>query len=174
MLRDKLRTCSILAMLVLMAPAAGRAQQAAVCPEGGRDDVVYVRGEVERPLELTADELAKLPRTRLRIEDRDGRTVEYEGVALLEIVARAGVPTDRLSGRQAATVVVAEARDGYRAAYALAELDETHSGRFPVLVDRKDGAAIAPEEGPFRVIMRGEQRHSRWIRQVSCLRIVRP
>lgn len=174
MRRSMCRVCSILALIVLAASEPAWARQAAACPEGGREDVVYVRGEVERPLELTARELERLPRTRLRLEGRDGRPVEYEGVALLDLIAHAGVPTDRLRGPQAAAVVVAEARDGYRAVFALAELDEAFSDRLVVLVDRKDGAALAPEEGPFRVVMRGEQRHSRWIRQVSCLRVARP
>ncbi len=169
--------------LALLSPDSGWSQQASVCPavDGGRTDVdgggaavVHVRGEVERALDLTVQELARLPRRQIRIEEDDGSVARYEGVALVDILARAGVPTESLRGPQAASVVVAEARDGYRAAFALAELDEAFSDRLIVLADRKDGDALSADEGPYRVVMRGERRHSRWIRQVTCLRVVRP
>lgn len=145
-----------------------------MCPDAAPPSIVYVRGEVERSLDLSAEDLERLPRTRFRLEDGEGGAVAYEGVAMKDILAHAGVPMESLRGPQAATVVVAEARDGYRAVYALGELDESFSDRLVVLVDRKDGAALAEDEGPFRVVMRGERRRSRWIRQVSCLRVVRP
>jgi hypothetical protein len=84
----------------------------------------------------------------------------------------AGVPVESLRGAQAATVVVAEAKDGYRAAYSLAVLDETFSGRLFILADRRGEAALGEGEGPFRVIAEGETRRSRCIREVRCLRVV--
>ena len=76
-----------------------------------------------------------------------------------------------MRGPLASTVVVAEARDGYRAAYTLAELDPDFSGREIILADRKNGATLSPDEGPLRIFMLGETRRSRWPRQVHCLRI---
>lgn len=168
--------CWLFTGVALAAPSVGWSRQESACPAGevDRSAVVHIRGEVERPLDLTEQDLARLPRQRIGVEDRDGSVVEYEGVRLADILVQAGVSMESLRSPQAAAVVVAEARDGYRAVFALAELDEAFSDRLAVLVDRKDGDALSPDEGPYRVIMRGERRHSRWIRQVACLRVVRP
>jgi len=165
----------VLVGLVLSAPGGASAQQPSSCPTPGQGSgaVLHLRGAVQEPLTLSAPELDRLPRERVRVEERDGGVAEYEGVLLAAILARAGVPTESLRGPQASTVVVAEALDGYRAAFALAELDAAFSDRRVLLVDRKNGAPLSAEEGPFRVVMEGERRHSRWIRQVVCLRVER-
>ena len=161
--------------LALVTPAGAWAQ-GAVCPAPGEaetgEGLLFIRGSGIEPLSLDADDLARLPRREFRIETSDGDVV-YEGVALAELVARAGVSMERLRGPLASTVVVAEARDGYRAAYTLAELDADFSDREILLADRKNGAALSPDEGPLRIIMFGETRRSRWPRQVHCLRIER-
>jgi hypothetical protein len=41
------------------------------------------------------------------------------------------------------------------------------------LVDRCDGKPLSAQEGPLRIVVPGEKRHSRWVRQVVALRIGR-
>lgn len=170
-----LSSLGLLAILALAVVRDGSAQQPSSCPApaDGQAEVVYVRGAVPQALELSARELEGLRRERVRVVERDGSTAEYEGVALADVLMLAGMDMGSLRGPQVATVVVAEARDGYRAVYALAELDASFSDRRVVLVDRKNGNALTDQEGPFRIIMDGESRHSRWIRQVTCLRVER-
>lgn len=143
----------------------------------GAGPVIKVVGDVARPITLGAADLERLPRRRVVVEDRDG-PAEFEGVPLLEILKGAGVPVESLRGPQAATVVVAEASDGYRAAYSLGELDPSFSDRLFILADRRladsgAGEGLREGEGPFRVVAEGEARRSRWIRAVQCLRVVR-
>lgn len=173
--RRLLLPVAVLVALALTAPGAAPAQQPSSCPapEGGDGAVLHIRGAVQEPMSLSAPELGRLRRERVRVEERDGSVAEYEGVALAAILALAGVPMESLRGPQASTVVVAEALDGYRAAFALAELDVAFSDRRVLLADRKNGAPLPAEEGPFRVVMEGVRRHSRWIRQVVCLRVER-
>jgi DMSO/TMAO reductase YedYZ molybdopterin-dependent catalytic subunit len=173
--RRLLLAAGVLVGLGIGAPGGASAQQPSSCPALGEGSgaVLHVRGAVLEPLTLSAPELDRLPRERVRVEERDGGVADYEGVALAAVLALAGVPTESLRGPQASTVVVAEALDGYRAAFALAELDAAFSDRRVLLVDRKNGAPLPAEEGPFRVVMEGERRHSRWIRQVVCLRVER-
>lgn len=166
-------TAGTLALPLLLLPGLAAAQETAACPAPVAG-VVFVRGEVERPLDLRAADLAGMPRERVQVTDREGAIVEYEGVPVRHILVQAGVPMESLRGGMAAAAVVAEASDGYRALFAIAELDESFSDRITLLVDALDGAALPETEGPFRIIMDGESRHSRWIRQVSCLRVVRP
>ncbi len=58
------------------------------------------------------------------------------------------------------------ARDGYRAVYALAELDAAFTEAVVLLADRRDGQPLSSEEGPFRLVLPHEKRAARWVRQV--------
>ena len=63
--------------------------------------------------------------------------------------------------------------DGYRAVFALPELDPAYTDRVVFLADRKDGAKIGASEGPLRIVVPGEKRQARWVRQVISLIIKR-
>lgn len=154
-----------------VAPGLASAQEARSCGPELAAQLLHVVGDVAHPLALGAAELREFPRRRVQVEDRDG-PAEFEGIPLLELLRAAGVPVESLRGAQTATVVVAEASDGYRAAYSLAELDDTFSGRLFILADRRGDAALGEDEGPVRVVGQGEPRRSRWIRGVRCLRVV--
>jgi hypothetical protein len=39
------------------------------------------------------------------------------------------------------------------------------------LADTKDGQPLPPREGPFRIIVPGEKRPARWVRQVSAVTV---
>ena len=67
--------------------------------------------------------LDKIERRTVVTEDRGLRTT-FEGVALRDVLAQAGVVFgEKLRGKALAQVVIATARDGYQVAYAIAELD---------------------------------------------------
>jgi DMSO/TMAO reductase YedYZ molybdopterin-dependent catalytic subunit len=84
-------------------------------------------------------------------------------------LSEAGMP-----GRVAvATYVVVDAADGYRAVFALAELDPAQTDRVILLADRKDGQPLPAAEGPLRVVVPGEKRPARWVRQVKAVWIGR-
>lgn len=64
-------------------------------------------------------------------------------------------------------MVEVQARDGYRIVFALAEFDDAFSASPAILVDRRDGAPLPDEEGPLRIVVPGERRAARWVRQVE-------
>ena len=68
-------------------------------------------------------------------------------------------------------IVLVEAADGYRAVLSLAELEPELTDRIIVLADTKDGQPLPPREGPLRVIVPGEKRPVRWVRQVKALTV---
>src|SRR5690606_18107757 len=69
--------------------------------------------------------------------------------------------------------VVVEAVDGYRALFALAEFDSAFRAEVPILALRRNGAPLEAEAGHFQIIVPGEMRHARWVRDVACLRVAR-
>jgi len=55
--------------------------------------------------------------------------------------------------------------------FALAELDSELTDRVILLTDTKDGQPLPPNEGSFRVIVPGEKRPARWVRQVRAVTV---
>jgi DMSO/TMAO reductase YedYZ molybdopterin-dependent catalytic subunit len=133
-----------------------------------------IDGAVERPMTFHAPDLETLPRQTLQVQDHDGRESKFEGVALVELLQRAGVPLGKdLRGERMATYVVVGASDGYRVVFALPEIDPAFSDRLILLADRRDQQALSPREGPLRLIVPGEKRQARWVRQVTSVTIRR-
>ena len=135
---------------------------------------VRIDGVVEQPLTLHASDLATLPRQTLQVRDHDGQESIFEGVALVELLQRAGVPLGKdLRGDRMLTYVVVGAADGYRVVLALPELDPAFSDRLILLADRRDQQPLSPREGPLRLIVPGEKRQARWVRQVTSVTVRR-
>lgn len=140
----------------------------------GSTVALSVGGEVERPLKLSAADLAKLPRRTVRAKDHSGQEVEFEGVALIDVLSQAGVKFgDQMRGANLARFLVVEAADGYKAVFALPELDPAFTDRVIILADKRDGKSLTESEGPYRVVVPGEKRQARWVRQVTALNIRR-
>jgi hypothetical protein len=121
---------------------------------------------------VTAADLAALPRYSLRVDAHHVRG-RYTGVALGDLLARVGVPLgDSLRGARLSTYAMVEGADGYRALFALAELDPSFVSHRVMLTDQREGAPLAARDGPWQVIAPGDRRPARWVRQVVRLRVV--
>jgi hypothetical protein len=119
-----------------------------------------------RTRSVSSADLARLARhdTTVSAHDVSGR---YSGVALTDLLALVNAPlADSLRGRSLATYVLAEASDGYRVLFSIAELDSRFTDRVVILADRKDGQPMSAAEGPYQLIVPGEKRPARWARQV--------
>jgi hypothetical protein len=79
---------------------------------------------------------------------------------------------DTLRGPRMADVLLVSAADGYKVAFALAEVDPAFATREIILADKRDGKALDAKEGPFRIVAPGDKRPARWIRQVTEIKVV--
>jgi hypothetical protein len=121
-------------------------------------------------LRIDAATLAGLPRRTVTATDEAGHTDTYSGVALRDVLTRAGVPTGApLRGRALTAYVVVGAADGYHVVFSLAELDPSFTDRVVLIAESRDGTPFPPNIGPFRLIVPGEKREARWVRQVTGL-----
>jgi hypothetical protein len=117
---------------------------------------------------VTADTFSGLPRQAVDVIEEDGTKAHFEGVALGDVLAAHGVQLGRaLRGPALAHYAVVKAADGYRAVYALPELDRTFTDRVILLADRRNGAPLDAKAGPFRIVVPGEKHEARWVRQVT-------
>ena len=79
---------------------------------------------------------------------------------------------DTLRGKQLALYVRASAADGYRAVFALAELDPGFRTDVPIVSARCDGHALDANDGPLRIVVPGDLRPARWVRQLTALDVL--
>jgi DMSO/TMAO reductase YedYZ molybdopterin-dependent catalytic subunit len=134
-----------------------------------------INGAVSTPLVLSLADLKKMPRKTLSVVNpHDKKTETYEGVLLEELLQRAGVPHgEQLRGPSTATYVIAEGQDGYRVVFSLAELDSGILESEVIVADTMDGAPLAAQQGPFRLVAPHEKRPARWVRMLKSITVVR-
>lgn len=138
------------------------------------DFQLRIGGDVERPLTVNAVDFAKLEHRTVRARGHDGQEGTFEGVAIVDLLRLAGVPLGKdLRGDRMLTYLVVEAADGYRVVFALPEIDPAFTERTILLVDRRDQQPLSSHDGPLQVIVPGEKRHARWVRQVTAFTIRR-
>jgi DMSO/TMAO reductase YedYZ molybdopterin-dependent catalytic subunit len=134
-----------------------------------------ITGAVATPLVLTVADLKKMTRKTLTVVNpHDKKKETYEGVLLEDLLAKAGVPEgEQLRGSSMATYVLAEAADGYRVVFSLAELDAGILESEIIVADTMDGAPLSPPQGPFRLVAPHEKRPARWVRMLKSITVVR-
>jgi DMSO/TMAO reductase YedYZ molybdopterin-dependent catalytic subunit len=116
-----------------------------------------------------------------------GQSHRYTGVPLSALLAHAGAwpagdPAARTTGARGdlrgaalARYVVVTGADGYRAPLALAELDSATAAPAPggpvILADSVDGPPLPAAEGPYRLVVPGDRRPARSVRQVVAIAV---
>jgi len=83
------------------------------------------------------------------------------------------IGNQRLRGDALSLCLLVTAADGYKALFALPELDDDFASRSIILANKRDGQPLDAKEGPFRIIVPLDQRPARWVRNVISFQIVR-
>ena len=124
--------------------------------------------------EIPLDSLRRMPQVELRGQIHDGPEIVFRGPALDAVLAWPARPrVATFAGPALRLVVLAEARDGYAVVYSLAELSPDLGARRGIVAIEQDGQPLSEKDGPMRIVLEGEKRPARWIRQLERLRIVR-
>jgi DMSO/TMAO reductase YedYZ molybdopterin-dependent catalytic subunit len=133
---------------------------------------LQVTGDVKTPLILTADDLAKMPRSTVRIANNGMETV-YEGVFLHEVLKKAGVPQgSELRGKALATYVMASAQDGYQVIFSLGELDPAFIDNEILVADTANGKPLFGAQGRFRLVVPKDKPGARSVRMLTKIEVV--
>ncbi len=156
-----------LGLLLLIVPALARADPVAA------PTAAPVAAPLAAPVAIPFDAAARagLPAASATLTVH-GTSSACTGVWLSDLLARAGVPAGAaLRGAALATVIVADAADGYRVVFSLGELD-ARFGHVPVLVaDHCNGVPLGAD-GPVRLVVSGDSRGARSLRQLVRLAAV--
>lgn len=130
-----------------------------------------VHARETRAIPLEAATLSALPRETVDA-DSHGHALTCEGVALVALLRHAGaMPGTGLQRAQFANIVEADARDGYRVAFSLGELDPATGGRRVYVVDRCNGAPLDDRTGPLRLLVPEDAGPERWLRQLRSITV---
>jgi hypothetical protein len=132
---------------------------------------ITVTGVSGKVIDITAADLFNLPQHTVKVMDH-GTPATFEGVLLAEVLAKVDLPIgEKFHSTAASYYLVVEGKDGYRAAFAWAELDSTVVDKSVYLVTKRDGKPLPEKDGPFQLVAPGEKRAARWVRQVMAVRI---
>lgn len=142
----------------------------AACFRASGQVVVHVNDAA--PVTISAADLAKMPRHTAVMNDH-GKPVKYEGVLLHDVLAQGGVDFGKeLHGKQLSSYVVALATDGYEVVYALAEFDPTVMDSGIIVADKREGQALAGNEGTLRIVVPNDKRPTRSLRMLQEIDVV--
>lgn len=159
------RSSRVLAFLAMASLAIAQSSSSAIS--------LSVGGDVPNPLTLTAADLAKLPRRSVTFEEHGGSKATYEGVALIDLLQKAGAPVgSQLKGKAMASYVLATARDGYQVTFTLAELDPMFRDSTVIIADKRDGKPIPSSIGPLRIVAATDKKGARSVRMLEKLQVV--
>jgi DMSO/TMAO reductase YedYZ molybdopterin-dependent catalytic subunit len=134
-----------------------------------------IGGAVPSPLRVTAEDLKKMPRKTLRVDNTHAKRTEvYEGVPLEVLLQKAGVPQgEQVRGPAMSSYVLVEAADDYHVIFSLAELDSSFQDSEVLMADTMDGVPLPSDQGPFKLVAPHEKRPARWVRMVKSITVGR-
>lgn len=159
------------AAVVLASPWASTVAQAPAPSEAAS---LTIGGAVERPLQLHMADLEKMPHVSVAVKDHDASAATYEGVLVAELLKSAGAASgEKMRGPNMVSYLLAEAKDGYRVIFALAELDPGFTDSQVIVAFARNGKPLAEGQGPLRIIVPQDKRQARWIRMVRKLEVVK-
>ncbi|KAA0990873.1 molybdopterin-dependent oxidoreductase [Dyadobacter aurulentus] len=131
-----------------------------------------VSGEVATQLKLKTEDLASYKQVTCKVSDH-GTEHDFKGVALFEILEKAGVPAGgKLRGKNLLKYVLIKAADGYEVIYALPEIDPEFTDQVIMLALEKDGEPLPKGEGPFRLIAPKDKKAARWVREIVEIKVL--
>jgi len=120
---------------------------------------------------LSIPDLSKLPQQTVKVTDH-GTPATFEGVLLTDVLAKVDLPLgEKFHSTGASYYLTVEAKDGYRAVFAWAELDSTFMDKPVYVVTKRDGKPLSEKDGPFELVVPGEKRSARWVRQLAAVKM---
>ena len=104
----------------------------------------------------------------------DADAIVYHGMPLLEVLEKGGIETRTMAGQRktASAIVVVVARDGYTAVFSVGELIMNRSDPRVFLVSETAAGPLPENEGPVRLIVRGDRVRSAYALKSVDLRYV--
>lgn len=123
----------------------------------------------------TLEQLRQMPQHSVTIVNAHSQAVEkYEGARLSDLLAKAGTPSgEKLRGDEMRDYVEVTGSDGYKAVFALAELDPAFQDNRVLVAISSDGKPLDGKQGPIRVVAPQDKRPARSVHMVTTIAVRR-
>lgn len=153
----------VLMVLLVAAAFATHAQEGVALSINGRPAAT-----------LDAGTLATLPSATATLSAH-GERATWSGVRLDKVLQHYGVPHGKaLRGSALTGTMRVSAKDGYVVVFSLGELDPDLGATQVLLVNRRDGQPLDGKLGPWRLVIPGDTRPARWVRNVTAIDVQLP
>jgi hypothetical protein len=117
--------------------------------------------------------LSEMQHADVQAKGHDGVSHIFSCVPVNTILAKVQAPAGQnLRGKEMSLVVIAGAKDGYYAAFALAELHESIGNKPAFVCDKQDSQPLNQSDGPIRLVVPSDKRPARWVRMLTTIDVV--
>jgi hypothetical protein len=138
-----------------------------------RAQSVTISGDGIIPINITKAMFADMKQVVVMAKAHDEKVHRYSGVTIANLLIKAGIMLgDSAKSKTINSYIIVTAADNYKAIYAIPEIDPLFATRSIILANRADKRPLATEDGPFQIIVPGEKKHARWVRQVTGIQVV--
>ncbi len=155
---------SVWLLFLWLAPLATQAQT-----------VVTIAGLDGSSSSYTLEQLRQMPQESVSMLDPHTQTTtKYEGVLLRDLLAKVNTPSgQKLRGDEMRDYLDVAGKDGYRAVFALAELDPAFQENQVLVAISGDGKPLGDTQGPVRIVAPQDKRPARSVRMVTTITVRR-
>lgn len=162
--KRRVASACILSLILIIGGAFAQAQVA-----------VTVEGIDGAKTTYTLDQLRQMTQQSVAATNYHTKATEnYAGVLLTDLLAKVNTPSgDKLRGDEMRDYVEVAGRDGYRAVFALAELDPAFQDNHVLVAITMDGKPLDDKAGPVRIVAPQDKRPARSVRMVTTITVRR-
>ncbi len=166
----KLLAALLVAMVSVASDACFSAEPRPTIPA---NDIIEVVAPGAAPMVVSHAALTGLPRTQITASIHQEAPSQWDGVLLADVLHLVHAPqAGELRGREMTKIVRITAADGYQVVFSLAELDADFSHTTVLLADRHEGRPLTVEDGPYRLVVPGDKRAGRWVRNIKSIELI--
>ncbi|MCD9185968.1 MAG: hypothetical protein LUM44_06020 [Pyrinomonadaceae bacterium] len=148
--------------------------QNATKPAIKADPTLKIEVEGGKTLSLKIKDLAKFTRREIKAKmPHDEKEAFYSGFNLSDVLLDAGAKIGKgeMRGKELAAYLLVEAADGYKVAFAIAEIAPEYTDKVILLADTRDGKPLDENDGTWQLIVPDDKKHGRWARQIVSLKV---
>lgn len=124
-------------------------------------------------IRLSVSDFKAMPHVSVTIHNSHINADEtYSGVRLADLLSKMGAPLEsELRAEALALYVLATGSDGYKAVFALAEVDPSFHPGEVLVADAMDGKPLDAYSGPFRLVVTEDKRPARSVRNLVSIQL---
>ena len=117
-------------------------------------------------------DFAQLPQQTVKATSHDKES-EFSGASLIDLLKSCGVEFgEKLKGKRAPLSPFWTPPTATAIVISLLEIDPATTDKVAIVANRRDGQPLSAKEGPYRLVLPGEKREIRWIRNLQSIHIV--